>query len=466
MPYVNDSNLKKDDDQSTQDTPNPTLAGTGDASGGDFGGPSAKPAPAGPTQSGRFVNLQGYLNANAGQNFGGQVAGKVQSTVDQANQAQSDAGSQFTSRVDQNTVQADPNLVSQATQTPEQVTNDPDKMAAWQKQYNASYGGPQSFADAQDLYKSSYGQVEAAKSAADASKSEGGRFSLLDRYFGRPTYNQGEKTLDNLLVQGDATAKPKFEQAQQGAQQAENNFSGLQSRLTAYANNAAAQTQATREQAHNGIGSAINGMQTGLQDQLKNYQQQQKQGYEQARTDLQNRRITPDEEKALGISGGTRLFGIDPSNYLSVGSSPTLASVAKPEDYSKYAALAQLAGTDNTFLPADQASQAGTYDPSKAYTFDKSRYTQDLGTRNAAYSNTLNGTMVNVPTSGSPVSLPTALDQMKPFYEQSQNYLNSIGPAAAAADRSGARETVARYQELQKQLASLQEQFKYNDLLK
>lgn len=399
MPYVNDSNLKKDDEQSAQDGQAPTLPGSSDAAGGDFGG-QAHPAPAGPTQSGRFVNLQGYLNANAGQNFGGQVAGKVQSTVDQANAAQSDADSQFKSRVDQNAVAADPNLVNQATNDPGAVANDPSKMAAWQQQYNASYGGPQTFSDAQDLYNSSSGQVQAAKSAADASKSEAGRFSLLDRYFGRPTYSQGEKTLDNLLVQNDRTAQPAFQQAQQGAQQSSNNFNDLSSRLTSYANQANAQTQQTKETAHKALGVDAAGnliagapspyadYQKSLADRATEYAKQQDADY----SNLRGVASGPGSLEALAQYGagqvnpnfvrpaidssttsdwsslvpkGNYAYGVDATPYVTKGVAPTAASVTQQTDLDRLAALNKLAGRE--VMPV---GEVGSFDPTKDVGFD------------------------------------------------------------------------------------------------
>jgi hypothetical protein len=74
----------------------------------------------------------------------------------------------------------------------------------------------------------------------------------------------------------------------------------------------------------------------------------------------------------LGLSPG-RTWGVDPTSFLSAQNDATSGSAASREEQAQEAALSQLAGVDNTYLP--DTATAGSYDPSKNLSYDTGRYT-------------------------------------------------------------------------------------------
>lgn len=276
------------------------------------------------TQSGSFKNLQDYLRANADQNFGGQVAGKIDERINTARESQNQASNQFKSEVDQNTVKYNSDLVNRAigdpyhflyNQKPKQnpVTAQPAQQPQQQqqptvdvpkgsvppaqkeyvntavkpkdpnvapvvapsaaatgdfssrdvnfgnlqeflKQRDASYGGPKSLSDRAELYDSAYSKTDQAKKTADLSKSEAGRFALLDEFYARPDYSKGQKSLDNLLVQNDPTARAAFKSSREKANQTSTDFETLKQLLGDYATSGESQTKETRSKTRQQLG--------------------------------------------------------------------------------------------------------------------------------------------------------------------------------------------------------------------
>jgi len=218
------------------------------------GGPQAADAPAakstnstGGTQSGQFTNLQQYLGANANQQFGSQVAGKVQGDVDTANQKQQQAGNEFRTQAQAGTVDYDEQLANRAKTNASEIYNDENQRNNFTKMRDARYAGPNQLTDVADAYTGAQGANQNAQKAAQATTSEEGQKALLGQYYGRPTYSRGETNLDQFLVQNDQSARPKFQQTREQAGQLEGNFQTLQQQLAAEGQQAAQKTEATKQ---------------------------------------------------------------------------------------------------------------------------------------------------------------------------------------------------------------------------
>lgn len=339
----------------------------------------------GGTSSGAYTNLQSYLDANKSLNFGTDVAGQVQKKVDAANQTQNEAGTGFKADVDQNTVNTNDDLINQVGTDATQITSSPEKMSDFLRMRNAQYGGPNSLVDEADRYKAVTGATNTAQEEAEATKSEGGRKALLDKTYGsgrgRYDYSAGQKNLDNLLIQNDPNSRQAFESAQQGAQAAGSNLGSLKDQLAAYAGQGKATTAAARAAARGSVGiddagnvldnSPIKQLQATAENRAKGYNTQKTQEFGDYQNALRGLSLNDAQLQRLGVSTG-RTWGVDPTGYLSAQNDATAGSAATREEQAREAALAQLAGVDNTYLP--DAGAAGSYDPTKNLAFNKSGY--------------------------------------------------------------------------------------------
>lgn len=250
MPYA-DSYL---DDDENDPSKAPQLAGGSEVYGGGSLNQSTGGNAKGPTSSDQYQNLNSYLDANKDSSFGQDFVGKVQGETDKANQLQGDSANQFKAKSDQGAVTYDEGLTNSAFQDPNAFVADQGNVDKFKKQRDATYQGPNAFSDAQDLYGQTYGQTRKAADTAEAAGTEGGRFALLGNYFGRPDYKQGEKSLDNLLIQGNPQTSQGIEQAKQNAQAAAANFNKENVDLQNYASANRGVTEETRKKTRTGLG--------------------------------------------------------------------------------------------------------------------------------------------------------------------------------------------------------------------
>ncbi len=415
------------------------------------------------TQSGSFKNLQDYLRANADQNFGGQVAGKVDERTDAARQAQTQSSNQFKSQVDQGTVKYNQDLVDRATYDPYSFVYNPKQkqnpvspqpqpaptqnpvskplpgavppaqkeyvntavkpkdpnapapvapsafhgndyssrdlnfsnLQEFIKQRDAAYGGPKALADKADLYDSAYSATDKAKKTADLSKSEAGRFSLLDEFYARPDYAKGQKSLDNLLLQNDPTARSAFKAAQQRADQTSSDFESLKQSLSDYAGLGEQQTKEARSktreklgiddvgnlvQGAGAIGSTEAALKSALDSRLAALPAEQKRIQDRL-ADWKSRGY------ASEVAGLEYLWGADPTKYLtSVNPNDlTMSTTATPEQQAKYQALSQLAGIENTLVP--DSDKVGMYDTESLAGVDLNALMSRVANQQADYTN-------------------------------------------------------------------------------
>src|SRR4051812_34412162 len=245
-------------DDETLDEGGPLVPGGAPTPSAPTTGATGQAAGQKPKTSGRFADLGEYLRVNAPQQFGSQLAGKIGQDVDAAGNQLGQASNEFKSRADAGTVKDDQGLIGQVGTNPEGID-----VGAYSKLKDASYGGPTNFSSSSDLYNQTTGQANAAESKANASKTEGGRFALLDSYYGKPQYSQGQKSLDNLLVQNDPNSQQAFKQIQDNARALQSNVAQTGNQLSAYGNQAKATTEATKNSARSALGIDDAGTATG-----------------------------------------------------------------------------------------------------------------------------------------------------------------------------------------------------------
>lgn len=254
---------KKKAVQATSAAPEETAGGTSMAGGT----PQSAVAPASNTKpigSGRFVNLQRYLGANAG--GGSRIAGKIGEAVgkqsDQFGKALGATGAVQTQ------LQAEKDRIAGASGFKTQIEQDPTKLVAMNKdqwlasqanqpvnqnpgifqgegnsaalanqeaqyqQYLSGAGNPLAAVtqlrtgatalgdiaqQAQKRFGAAESQLGNVQGLANQTGSEAGRFDLLKQTLGRPNYSRGQQSLDQLLLQaegGDVLGKLQKDTAQ------------------------------------------------------------------------------------------------------------------------------------------------------------------------------------------------------------------------------------------------------------
>lgn len=362
-----------------------------------------------PSTSGSWTNLQDYMAANADQGaaVGSQIASNVSGQAQSAEDSVNQAASGFQSQVDQNTVQSNADQVKRAlgdaTSLKAGQALNQDDLTGFQSQYNANYAGPSDFTKFDG-----YGQAQEASSKAQQALqetgSEAGRDVLLQDQYKNASqngYTRGEQNLDQLLLETSG---------RDALQPLQGQWSGLGSALSdattrenAAAAGAASTDQATAAAARAALEGANTDFEGALNSQLQTANTNNAAAYQQALQDAKAGKLTPEEMQAFGLKAGDILMNTDLSNYLSQGSPETLYNAATADQYAEAQALAKLAGlSDSTFLPQEQAAQAGT--AGSAYGFDSSRFNTDVGAANAHYSEAVNSANTSTAVQAAPMS--------------------------------------------------------------
>lgn len=382
MAYVDENLL---DDELDQENGGPTNAATAAAS-------TARPATAGQIAkrgSGNFADLGEYLRVNKPLEFGQQVAGKIGDEIGKADETVTGAETEFKSRVDANTVRDTDDLAGKLATDPRQV--DKDQFARLR---DAEYKGPASLADSKDISSRVRGSTGAALGKANASQTEGGRFALLDNYFGRPQYTQGEKTLDNLLIQNDPGSKDAFQQMRDNASAVSKKAEQLPASTLSYAAQGAQATRDARQGARGALGiddsgnptnsGAIGTARSDLAKRTSDMNAQRAQQFQQAKTIAGQNKfgLTPEFLEAMGVTGD-RGYGVDPTQFLTQGQTLADRQVATADDAARFRALEELAGGNLSML--DDYSQVGSAANSPAYNFNKQGYQGTVANEKAAY---------------------------------------------------------------------------------
>lgn len=335
MAVVQNNNQQNQDNQdqngnsqgSSATSPSPGVGVSGSsgaysqAQGGSSGSQGTQPAASQPqqpqsgnpkaTSSGRFTNLNSYLNANKNFNQeGGGLAGQInqnfQNQQGQINQNLQNNQQQFQNQAQQartpytdyssyatptfqnsGNVSTDPgqgsspSLILQPT-LPNRSTNNAQPAGA----PNASPNGYQNFLDSvtadptaavnnQDVYNqfvnardANYsgptfltGQTDLQQQAsnyqqqAQQAQNENGRFGLLKQMFYNPGYSSGQQSLDNLMLQANPDQIKQLQTAQTGANKLTGNINQAVNQAGADATNYQNEAQNISGQAKSAIGT-------------------------------------------------------------------------------------------------------------------------------------------------------------------------------------------------------------------
>lgn len=323
-----------------------SLSGGGPAGSASYGSSAAPTVTNKPTSSGRYTNLKSYLDANKNYNSqGGGFGGQIYSNLDDKQQGIQTgfqgAQKQFQDQANQGRVQYDNNVVTGALANPTQYAQNQDQLNAFARLRDATYGGPTELAQAQDFKN----QTSNFQGLTQQTQSEQGRYGLLNNLYGTPKYNQGQQQLDNLFLQADPQQLAKLQTATQlGATLGKTIDTGLdqdKQLAQSYQNEA----NATKNATQNALSNTVLGFNQQAINQANAYNDQATRQYNDLRDQLSHGQIPANLMKALGLSDGMQLYGIDPTAYLAKNNfTASAVNAINSDQAAQIQALHKLAG--------------------------------------------------------------------------------------------------------------------------
>lgn len=393
MPYFRDPNLENDDENQQ----GILISSAGEQAGGDGSLQGQDSNGKKPTGS-NFTNIDSYLNGENAKNFGQEFGGKIQGSINKAKSTiDSTADTVKNQASSYGYVPSRDEINSYISGAGDSTTDeDAKKFQGWTSQ---AYAGPRGIEDNQNAWNEYWGNLKEAKTVANAADKESGRFALLDKYYGRPSYSFGEKSLDNLLVQTGGGFNNSAELKKQAAD-LDPYAKKRQEEVSSAATQRAADIENARTAARQAIGLGENGQISGgalgsltadIEARVAAENQKRAALYSSLLSQLGGgtERVSGKgptaniKDYVNGIDPNTHIYDMNLANYLKRGPDANKTQVATDQDYARYLALSKLAGVDPSYLSADQRQNAGKLPV--AASFDTSRFLSDAKAAEYAY---------------------------------------------------------------------------------
>jgi hypothetical protein len=343
--------------------------------------------------SGRFTNLQKYIDANqgAGARTGRQIERVAEKTQMRAEPEKEQRLQDIRSQVD-----AERQRLGQAGQfaqtiqegTTEELQNLANQQA---DQFTQLRTGQTALPQLQEQKQQTIGQIgqtaQQLGNIAEQSRTEGGRFNLLRQAFGSPRYSAGQRRLDQLLLQG--TGSGALGQLQQNlgniAQQEQQQLGQIQQEFDTSAQDIQTQAEAAQQQLQGAIGGfgadaggALGSVYQALEQQREAQRAAQDAEFSRIRSNIESGNIGQEEMELLGIAPEQRLFNIDLTDYARQvqrgDTNVSQADVITEEQQRRLDALTRLGGLG----PAEQAINLGEVRGTPGIVFDQSGLQQRL----------------------------------------------------------------------------------------
>jgi len=315
---------------------------------------SQQPGAAAPTSSGRFTNVQRYLNANKNADIGGKLAGNIGNEADKLKTETANEVAAFTSA----TPTADSGFLSNVRAGNLDYT-DPNIQAKIKAHQNSSSlpGLSNSLTTGSNYLNSTVANAQ----------DPNGHFSLLRQYFNKPSYNKGQQNLDYLLMNTDATQAKKIQDAAAAA------------KTQVDSTNAAISGANTTLTDLNTYGSNLNEALGGQLTKLSDVQSER-----QHKMDMFLSAVERGDVKLANQYGGA--LGIDPASYMSANAGAinqnartnsgslftmdtSLGASLTPAQLAQYNALANLTGATSLAGNYDRNVSVGNIAPDAPTTF-------------------------------------------------------------------------------------------------
>lgn len=330
--------------------------------------PSA-PASAPRQGSGRFTNIQKYIQANlpqqGQQGLGERIGEKIQTQASDVRKGIEQARGQFSQQLapEQQRLAGASQAIQSSIQTAQQNPNQlsPEMLQQFQMLREGTQQGPSEF-NASPLQQ----QQQALAQQAAKTRTEADRFGLLRQYFGQPTYTRGQQRLDQLLLQASPGS---LRQLQMGAQQAskgtEQALSGAQSEAQSALQQLAQQRMAAQQQAQEQLGTARTGEEEAISQAEQAEEARRKRLVESFSKAPGAAAITSSDLSSLGLDPTMRLYGLNPEMKTpeQLQLDVTRQQIATPEQQARLQALAQLGGVEESFLGQGQVGGLEQFNP-------------------------------------------------------------------------------------------------------
>lgn len=348
MPYIQDI------EEENEDKAVPVL---GSSDGAPITSSSSQKTPDNSgTSSGRFTNIQNYLNANKQQSgtLASGITDKIDSSITESKSAIENKSSDFSNQVNANKIDLNTDVINQVKANPVNVNVDD-----FTKMRDASYSGPTELDVSNEEYS-----LNDNLDRIDLTKSEAGRNALLVDTYQRPNYSTGQQNLDQLLLQNNDSSKGVFNDLQSRWSGINDWLSGVKTDAVNQVTNAVNTTNATKQAANEAVNQELSDFQTNLNTKLENVKTDQQNLYNSYSEDIQDNIVNQQTLEALGLNNGDRLYDLNLSDYLNTFNpgQADLHTVASDEEFAQYNALAKLAGIEPTMLFDQQ--RVNTYNPS------------------------------------------------------------------------------------------------------
>lgn len=333
-----------------------------------------------PTSSGRFTNIQNYLRANQQSNLGQNLQNKLEQRGEKAQQGIQQSQQQFQQQANQafTPFQGAQQFTQQAIQNAAQTAQDPNAFQRFQTIAAGQYAGPKELQN----FGSLQANVQNIKSLGNLSNTESGRFALLKNLVGGQGYSRGQQTLDQLILQG---RQPNLQALQRTGNVAQGQLTQAQTAAMQQGKQFTEQAKQAGEEALSGVGSAVQGLQTDLEQRVAAEKAAQQQLFGNIQAQLGGKIVGEQEidqdvlnrlTGGLGLEAGQSLYNVNPLDYVQKGYDPTTQTVATPEQYAFYKGLEKLRG-GNEYLLTDP-SKAGEFARQGPLVFDKNRFQETL----------------------------------------------------------------------------------------
>jgi hypothetical protein len=392
-------------------------------------------APPKATSSGRFSNINKYIQANTGVDYAGRLGGEIGKQQEDL-RAGVEAGRQQM----QSQVNPEMQRLQQAGQTIQQATQDPTQFAANQQNVEAfnrlRQGQFLNQAQVQNEAQLA-NQMQDLQRRAQMAGTETGRFQLLRESFGgtAPRYTTGQQRLDQLLLQGQRGQLGQLQQtAQQQAQAGEQAVAGLKTEAQQATEQLQQLGKTAQQQAQEAITGKISSEQEALQQRAAQEQTAREQKFSALQEGLKKGEITEEQAKELGLdaSGDISLYGLDPSQMLNQAAlgKVGVGNVATAEDQARMEALAKLSGQQELGMfakPQGQLAGVGS-------TFAKDIFQQQQAGRKAEYEQRAQEAFQNLARESNDPAILAKMEEARKAGTLGSTYQDIVGKTRQVAD--------------------------------
>ena len=345
-------------------------------------------------RSGSWTNLNAYLDANKEQatSMGSTIADKIsnQGTTTRGNI--NSATEDFNLRVNDGTIQGldeanqDVNSIVGKARTSNSTSqiND-DDVNRFKTIATAAYSGPNSLSES-DRYQDAQKSFDKAQQYKQDAYSDAGRYNLLQETYNRPTYSQGQKSLDNLFIQGNQQAKTNIKNSADSLADLQGMWSTANQDAATLSSQRASDINAARKYAQDTLSSNRNARSSEVDAGLSDIQSKWSDEYDAMNQVLDgygtgDLEVTQDQYNKLGLLGanGQQIFnllnGVPASTYLDLAGYDENKVISK-DQFAQLAALDRLANqyggvSSSRFNNADAAGTLGLNNNFKADRFGR-----------------------------------------------------------------------------------------------